>query len=167
MKEIIIDTILDAIKMLPFLFASYLIIEYIEHKSSKKLEKFLSNSGKLGSVIGALLGCIPQCGFSVTASNLYANRVITLGTLVAVFLSTSDEAIPVLLSNPQSSYLIFKIILTKIVFAIIIGWLIDFIYQKILKKEKQVKHKNIFMKCVLILIVIANIVFLNLHANIR
>lgn len=142
MKEIIIDTLLDAIKMLPFLFASYLIIEYIEHKSSKKLEKFLGNSGKFGSVIGALLGCIPQCGFSVTASNLYANRVITLGTLVAVFLSTSDEAIPVLLSNPQSSYLIFKIILTKVIFAILIGWLIDFIYQKIVKKEMAIKTQE-------------------------
>ncbi|MDO4282391.1 MAG: putative manganese transporter [Clostridia bacterium] len=138
MKEIIIDTLMDSVKMLPFLFISYLIIEYIEHKSSKKLEKILSTSGKFSTIAGALLGCIPQCGFSLTASNLYASRVISLGTLLAVFLSTSDEAIPVLLSHPQSGMSILKIIITKLIIAIIIGFLIDFIMKKLNKKD----HKH-------------------------
>lgn len=140
MKEIIIDTLLDSVKMLPFLFISYLIIEYIEHKSSKKIEKILSSSGKFGTVIGALLGCVPQCGFSLTASNLYASRVITLGTLLSVFLSTSDEAIPVLLSHPENSISILKIIATKLIIAIVIGLLIDFVMKKIHKSKNSEDH---------------------------
>lgn len=106
MLDIIKDTLIDSIKMLPFLFLSYLLIEYIEHTSSKKIEKVLSKSGKCGPLIGSLLGLIPQCGFSVTASNLYSGRIISLGTLLAVFLSTSDEAIPVLISHPDASSMI-------------------------------------------------------------
>lgn len=140
MKEIILDTLIDSIKMLPFLFISYLIIEYIEHKSSKKLEKILSSSGKFGTTIGALLGCIPQCGFSLTASNLYASRVISLGTLLAVFLSTSDEAIPVLLSNPQSGLSIIKIIITKLIIAIVIGLLIDVVMKRFKKVKNVTEH---------------------------
>lgn len=140
MKEIIIDTLIDSVKMLPFLFISYLIIEYIEHKSSKKLEKILSNSGKFSTIAGALLGCIPQCGFSLTASTLYSSRVISLGTLLAVFLSTSDEAIPVLLSHPESGLSIVKILLTKLVIAIIIGFLIDFVMKKLNKNKEKKEH---------------------------
>ena len=140
MKEIIIDTLIDALKMLPFLFVSYLLIEYIEHKSSKKLEKILGKSGKFGTFVGAILGCVPQCGFSLTASNLYASRVISLGTLIAVFLSTSDEAIPVLLSNPQSGVEILKILATKVVIAIIVGLLVDFVINKFKTQSKEHEH---------------------------
>ena len=97
--DVVLDTLLDSVKILPFLFISYLIIEYIEHKSSEKLEKVLSTSGKYSKVIGSILGIIPQCGFSAVAANLFSNRVITMGTLIAVFLSTSDEAIPMLISS--------------------------------------------------------------------
>ena len=119
MLDIILDTLVDSIKLLPFLFLSYLFIEYIEHKSSKTLEKTLKNSGKFGSVIGSILGIVPQCGFSVTAANLYSSRIITLGTLIAVFLSTSDEAIPVLLSHPENFGDIFKIIIVKLIISIL------------------------------------------------
>ena len=87
LKDVLMDTLLDSLKILPFLFISYLIIEFIEHKSSEKLEKALSTSGKYSKVIGSILGIIPQCGFSAVAANLFSNRVITMGTLIAVFLS--------------------------------------------------------------------------------
>lgn len=136
MLDIILNTLIDSLKMLPFLFLSYLIIEFIEHKSSKKIGNILSNSGKFGGMVGALLGCIPQCGFSVTAANLYAGRVITVGTLIAVFVSTSDEAIPVLLSNPNSWGTIVQILLVKVLIAFIVGSLIDlFIRKKHTNKE--------------------------------
>ncbi|MEG2646073.1 MAG: putative manganese transporter [Clostridia bacterium] len=142
MLDIIIDTLIDSIKLLPFLFLSYLLIEFIEHKSSKKLGNILKNSGKFGPVIGSILGCVPQCGFSVTASNLFSGRVITLGTLIAVFLSTSDEAIPVLLSHPNNIGLIIKIILIKLVIGLVIGTLIDFIFRTKKSLTTDVKEAN-------------------------
>ena len=139
--EIILDTLIDSIKLLPFLFFSYLLIEYIEHKASEKIRGALASSGKYGALAGALLGSIPQCGFSVTAANLYSGRVISIGTLVAVFLATSDEAIPVLISNPQSVSKILPIILIKMVIGIIFGFLIDLLFiRKINKKEHDKKE---------------------------
>ena len=96
MKEIILDTALDSIKILPFLFIAFLIIELFEHKLSHKTEKTIKKAGKLGPLIGSLLGAIPQCGFSVLATNLYITRIISLGTLISIYLSTSDEMIPIL-----------------------------------------------------------------------
>lgn len=130
MLDVILETLIDSLKMLPFLFLSYLIIEFIEHKSSKKIEKILKNSGSFGPVIGGVLGIFPQCGFSVTAATLYASRVITLGTTISVFLTTSDEAIPILLSNPENMPIIFKIILIKLIIGIIFGFLIDLVFRK-------------------------------------
>lgn len=130
MIDVILDTLLDSAKMLPFLFLSYLIIEFIEHKSSKKIENMLKKSGKFGPVVGGLLGIFPQCGFSVTAATLYASRIITLGTLITVFLTTSDDAIPVLLSHPESMHLILKIIALKFIIGICCGFIIDLIFRK-------------------------------------
>lgn len=122
--DILLDAFLDSLKMLPFLFLAYLILEYIEHRSSSKLERMLG-SGRLGAVGGALLGCVPQCGFSVTASNLYAGRVITVGTLVAVFLSTSDEALPLMLAHPEAYPMMFALLAIKVGVAILAGLLVD------------------------------------------
>ncbi len=125
MKEVLIDTFLDGIRMLPFLLAAYLLIEVIEHRSSDKLQRVLANAGSYGPLGGAVLGAIPQCGFSVAAANFYSGRVITRGTLLAVFLSTSDEAIPVLLAAPESGGLILKLIGIKILIGFTAGFLID------------------------------------------
>lgn len=138
--DILKDALIDSVKLLPFLFISYLVIELIEHKISDKVKNFLINSGKFGSVIGAILGVIPQCGFSVTASTLYAGRVITAGTLIAVFISTSDEALPILLSSEISGIKILPIILIKICLAIATGIFIDFFFIK--KDEHSDKHEE-------------------------
>ncbi len=130
MLEVIMETLVDSIKLLPFLFLSYLLIEFIEHKSSLKLEKVLSTSGKFSKVIGGLLGIVPQCGFSAVAANLFSGRVITVGTLVAVFLATSDEAIPILLTYPERTKDILIILGIKLIIAIIAGTIIDFIISK-------------------------------------
>ena len=105
--DVLLDALKDTLITLPFLFGVYLLIEYIEHKSSDKLGKALRKMGPFGSVGGAAIGAIPQCGFSVAASNLYAGRLISMGTLVAVYISTSDEAIPVMLKTPDRAGMAF------------------------------------------------------------
>ena len=140
MIDIITETLIDSIKMLPFLFLSYLLIEYIEHKSSHKLENALSASGKYSKVVGSILGIIPQCGFSAVAANLFSSRVITIGTLVAVFLATSDEAIPILLTYPEKSKDLIMILVIKFIIAVVAGTIIDAILN--LKKNKEAKFDN-------------------------
>ena len=127
--DILLDAAIDTLKLIPFLFAAYLLLEYIEHKSSKKLSEFLTNS-KFGVPGGAVLGCIPQCGMSVAASHIFASGALGAGTLVAVFLSTSDEAVPVLLANIQSAGIILPLILLKVAFAVLAGYLFDLIFRK-------------------------------------
>ena len=136
MKEIILDTILDALKLLPFLFIAFLIMEYIEHKFSKKSKNKITKAGKFGPFIGSLLGAVPQCGFSVMATNLYATRIITIGTLMSVLLSTSDEMLPILISNGA------KVGEIKIIIGMIIGFIIDFILRKKNKKQKDYEIKD-------------------------
>ena len=142
MLDIITDTLLDTAKMLPFLFLAYLLIEYIEHKKSHKIEALLVGTGKFGFVGGALLGIFPQCGFSVAAANFYAGRVITMGTLVSVFIATSDEAIPVLLTVPESWGMIVKLIAAKLLIAVIAGFLTDAVLRLFLHKDggRQQEH---------------------------
>ncbi len=123
--DIILDALMDTAKMLPFLFAVYLLIEYLEHKASDKLADSLRKLGPFGPVGGAFFGCIPQCGFSVAVSNLYSGRLVSLGTLIAVYIATSDEAIPILLSNPQSVGEVWKLIAAKAVIAVLAGLLVD------------------------------------------
>ena len=138
MKDIILDTLLDSAKLLPFLFVAFLIIEYLERKLTKKTEKAISKSGKLGPIFGSALGIIPQCGFGVVATNLYITRIITLGTLFSVYLSTSDEMLPVLLSEKAPIDLIIKILAIKFAVGIIYGFIIDFVLRR---KEKIKIHE--------------------------
>lgn len=98
--EVLTEALVDSVKMLPFLFIAYLCIEYVEVRHGERIERLLAGGGRWGAIPGALLGCVPQCGFSAVASNFYSSRVITLGTLMAVYLATSDEAIPLLASMP-------------------------------------------------------------------
>ena len=135
MLDVILDTLIDAVKILPFLFVAYLIMEYLEHKTGDKTKNLIKKSGKLGPLFGGMLGVFPQCGFSAAASNLYAGRIITTGTLIAVYLSTSDEMLPVLISEKAPIGLIFKIIGIKLLIGIIAGFFIDIIRNLLNKKD--------------------------------
>lgn len=141
MKEIILDTLLDTLKLLPFLFITFLIMEYIEHKFNNKSKEKIEKAGKFGPLIGGLLGALPQCGFSVMATNLYATRVITLGTLISIYLSTSDEMLPILLSEKASIFIIARFLIIKIIIGMASGFIIDLLLRKS-KKEKKDKIKD-------------------------
>ena len=127
MKDVILDTLSDSLSLLPFLFVTYLIMEYVEHKAGDKFEKALHKAGRVGPLFGGVIGVVPQCGFSAAASNLYAGRIITLGTLFAVYLSTSDEMLPIFVSERLDVSMIVKILAVKAVIGIIIGFIVDFI----------------------------------------
>ncbi len=142
MLEILEHTIEDSIKLIPFLFLTYLLMEYIEHKTKEKTKETIKKSGKFGPFIGALLGIVPQCGFSVSATNLYAARVITLGTLIAVYLSTSDEMLPIFLSEGVAIDVIIKILVIKFVIGMIAGFLIDLVI-RLKNKGKEDEEKII------------------------
>ena len=111
MKEVILDTIVDSLKLIPFLLVAFLIIELLEHKLNNKTKNIITKSKKIGPIIGSLLGVIPQCGFSVMATNLYITRIITLGTLISIYLSTSDEMLIIMISEKVEISLILKILL--------------------------------------------------------
>lgn len=136
MEGIIIDTLLDTVKLVPFLFVAFLIIEYVEHKLSNKSETIIKKGGKFAPFLGSLLGLIPQCGFSVVATNLYITRIISLGTLIAIYLSTSDEMLPIMLSNQASYKVILSLLACKFIIGLIFGYLIDFIFRKKRKEDK-------------------------------
>ena len=138
MKDVILDTLLDTIKLLPFLFIAFLLIEYMEHKISNKSKKIITKSKKYGPVLGSLLGALPQCGFSVMATNLSITKIISLGTLIAIYLSTSDEMLPILISEKAPINLILKIILIKVLLGILYGILLDILFTKVFKtKDKE------------------------------
>ena len=130
MQDIIMDTLIDSLKLLPFLFLTFLLMEYLEHKMNNKTKERLQKSGKFGPIIGGILGAFPQCGFSSSATNLYATRIITLGTLISVYLSTSDEMLPILISERVDIRIIITILLIKIITGMIFGFLIDLVIRK-------------------------------------
>ncbi len=136
MIDVIIDTLLDVLKLIPFLFVAFLLIELIEHKFSKKTTDMIKKSGKFGPLVGGILGLMPQCGFSVLATNLYITRILSLGTLVAIYLSTSDEMLPILISERASFKSIAIILFIKFIVGIIIGFIIDLVYHP--KKEEHI-----------------------------
>ena len=136
----------DSIKILPFLFITYLIMEYLEEKMTDKTKQILLKTEKSGPAWGAVLGMLPQCGFSTVASNLYAGKVITVGTLIAVYLSTSDEMLPIMISEAVSPLIIGKILLTKIVLGLLFGIGIDTL-NKFRHRWKKDKEKHIHDLC--------------------
>ena len=123
--DALLDALIDGVKMLPFLYLAYLLIEWLERHHGESIEGALAGGGRWGFIPGALLGCVPQCGFSAVASNLYASRVITPGTLLAVFIATSDEAIPLLAAEPSQWVTLVLLLACKVAFAIVGGWLLD------------------------------------------
>lgn len=135
MKDIILDTLIDSLKILPFLFIAFLIIEYFEHKLNNKTKKIISKSGKYSPILGSLLGLIPQCGFGVVATNLYITRIISLGTLIGIYLSTSDEMLPIMLSKKAPLKVILLILAIKFITGFVFGYLIDFVLRKKTKNE--------------------------------
>lgn len=130
MLNIIMDTLLDTLKLIPFLFVAFLIIEIIEHKLSDKNKDIIKKSGKYGPVLGGILGVIPQCGFSTMATNLYVTRIVSLGTLVSIYLSCSDEMLPILLSENAPIGTIIEILIIKACIGIISGIIIDLVLRK-------------------------------------
>ena len=143
MIDVILDTLLDVVKLIPSLFLPYLAMEYLENKTGDKAELLVKKAGRFGPVIGGVLGIVPQCGFSAAASNLYAGRVISLGTLMAIYLSTSDEMLPILISEQVSFWLIVKILLAKAVIGMVAGLIIDFL----LRKKGLEQHEHIHDIC--------------------
>ena len=132
--DVLGESLVDTAKMLPFLFLAYLFIEYVETRHGERIEALLAGGGKLGFLPGAVLGCVPQCGFSAIASNFYSSKVITLGTLMAVFLATSDEAIPLLVSLPAYWDKLGLLLVIKVLYAIAVGFVLDFVLRKALPK---------------------------------
>ena len=138
-------TIEDSVKLLPFLFFTYLLMELLEHTTVGKVQNKIKNAGKVGPLWGGLLGIMPQCGFSAAASSLYAGRVITVGTLLAVFLSTSDEMLPIFISEAVAPATIVKILAAKVCIAIISGFLAELVYVNVFKKKE--KDMDIHVVC--------------------
>ena len=141
--EVLKETAIDSIKLLPFLFITYLIMEYIEHKTSNKVKQVIQKSGKFGPLLGGIVGIVPQCGFSVSATNLYSARVITLGTLISVYLTTSDEMLPILISETMPASTILTILGIKLVIGVLAGFIIDFVARKLHKEKEETKIEEI------------------------
>lgn len=140
MLEALEETLIDSLKLLPFLLITYLIMELIEHKAGEKTTSVIKKAGRFGPILGGILGAIPQCGFSVAAANLYAGRVITIGTLISIFLATSDEMLPILISEGAPINLIFQILAIKIVIGIVLGCIIDIVLRKKTQKEENIHN---------------------------
>ena len=133
----------DTLYLIPFLFVTYLAMEWLEHKAGDKAEDAVRRAGAAGPVVGALVGIVPQCGFSAAAATLWAGRVITLGTLFAVFLSTSDEMLPIFLSSlTESSGISWKTIvlitLSKAALGILLGYLADLLFGRWFRAQKSI-----------------------------
>ena len=130
---------IDTLKMLPFLLIAFLLLEFIEHRAGEKTMNILSKSGKAGVLVGSALGLIPQCGFSVIGANFFADRVISVGTVLAIFLSTSDEALVILMSDPTKFKDVLFLLLVKFVIAVVAGYAVDVIFKKL--NHEHVNHR--------------------------
>ena len=128
--DALLDALVDSAKMVPLLFVIYVLIEVLEVKLGDRLGTGIARAGKAGPLVGALAGIIPQCGISVMAAALYTQRFATVGTLFAVLLATSDEAIPVILSQPDSASLLVPLIATKLAVAVVVGYALDLVFRR-------------------------------------
>lgn len=126
----------DTLALVPFLFVTYIALEALEHAAGTRANAVVRRAGAAGPVVGALLGVVPQCGFSAMAATLYAGRVVTLGTLVAVFLSTSDEMLPMLVAERVDSGLLFRVLGLKVLVALITGVLADLAIRALRKNAR-------------------------------
>lgn len=145
LEHTLLHTIEDSVKLLPFLFITYFLMEELEHHTGSKTQSRIRNAGKFGPLWGGLLGMMPQCGFSAAASSLYAGRVITVGTLLAVFLSTSDEMLPIFISAAVPAVTIAKILVAKVAIAVVSGFVVEAVYVNLLKKKE--KDMDIHIVC--------------------
>ena len=130
MIECIMDGVIDTLKLLPYLLLTFILLEWLEHKLDKKTEKIIRKNQKYGPIIGGILGGLPQCGFSTMAANLFSSRVISMGTVIAVFLSTSDEMLPIMISEKANPTLIITTISFKVIIGIIVGFIVDCFYRR-------------------------------------
>ncbi len=142
-EEVLLHSLIDVLKLLPILFLTYLLMEFIEHRASDKTVRFIERSGTLAPVVGAAAGLLPQCGFSVSAANLYTGRVISVGTLIAVFLATSDEMIPIMISGNIRVTTIIYILLYKFAVAAVVGILADFVLRLFGKRREPINIDEI------------------------
>ncbi len=140
LPEILWHTLLDTLKLLPFLFLTYLLMEFLEHKSGNAAENWLRRSGKIGPLIGGAFGILPQCGFSAAASGLYAGRIITTGTLIAVYLSTSDEMLPILISSGAPLPTVLKLLGVKLTVGIAAGFAIDLLARLFRRRKNAIEE---------------------------
>ncbi len=136
LDEVLLHGLLDTIKIIPFLFLTYLLMEFIEHKAGERAEKFMRRAGVFAPVVGGALGAVPQCGFSAAAANLYAGRIVSMGTIVAVFLSTSDEMIPILISGDIPVGTVVLVVLYKALVGIVVGLGVDLVI-RLTQKERE------------------------------
>lgn len=139
------DAFIDTIKLVPFLFLTYLVMEWLEHKTGSRTQALIRRAGKAGPLFGGILGVFPQCGFSAAAANLYSGGLLTAGTLVAVFLSTSDEMLPIFLSEAVPPSVIVRVLLLKMILGTISGFFLDFVFRTIIRRE--LHYKNIHTMC--------------------
>lgn len=136
--HILWHSFLDTVKIVPFLFIAYLLMEFVENKASEKMEKSMKRVGKAGPVIGSVLGLFPQCGFSASIANLFATGIVSAGTVVAVFLATSDEAVVLLLSNVTNTGAVFKLLVCKFLIAVFFGFMTDLVLKAVGFKKKEI-----------------------------
>lgn len=143
MQEVLLEALIDSLKLLPFLVLTYFVMGILERAASEKSRRIIRDAGKIGPVWGGILGAFPQCGFSAAASNFYIGRVITLGTLISIYMSTSDEMLPILISEKVDGSTIIKILLVKVAIGMISGFLIEILFGWMAKRRIKPKDFDI------------------------